>query len=163
MSVHTVVVTEPDMAILADLLDGEHRWPSPGREHARWLARKLAAAAVVDSDAIPGDVVTLDSRVRIRDLDSGEEARLALVTPAMAFAAAGAISVLSPVGADETPPAPGQEPADRKTVQIAQPSGQGLESGRGRGFAHARLGRGRRSEIAHGRFRSGGSGCRSPK
>ena len=108
MSVHTIVVTEPDMAILADLLDGEHRWPSPDREHTRSLARKLAAAAVVDSDAIPEDVVTLDSRVRVRDLDSGEEARLALVAPAMSSAAAGAISVLSPVGAALMASRPGE-------------------------------------------------------
>lgn len=108
MSVHTVVVTQPDMAVLADLLDGEHRWPSPDREHTRSLARKLAAADVVDADAIPGDVVTLESRVRVRDLDSGEEARLALVTPAMASAAAGAVSVLSAVGAALMASRPGE-------------------------------------------------------
>jgi regulator of nucleoside diphosphate kinase len=99
MSVETILITEPDMAQLADLLDGERRWPMLERKHVRALARKLARAAVVHSKAIPPDVVTLESRVRLRDMDKGNDATSVVVMPAHASPASGAISVLSPVGA----------------------------------------------------------------
>ena len=47
MSVETLVVTEPDMAQLADLLEEERRWPMVERQHVRALDRQLAGAAVV--------------------------------------------------------------------------------------------------------------------
>ncbi len=99
MSVERILITEPDMAQLADLLEAERRWPMLDRKHVRALARKLAIAAVVHSKAIPADVITLQSRVRIKDMDTGNDATSVLVMPVHASPASGAISVLSPAGA----------------------------------------------------------------
>jgi regulator of nucleoside diphosphate kinase len=99
MSLATILITEPDMLTLADLLERERRWPMMERDHLRAFARQLAGAAVVRDHEIPRDVITLHSRVRVRDLDTGNDATYLLVMPAHSSAAAGAVSVLSPVGA----------------------------------------------------------------
>lgn len=99
MSLGTILITQPDMLKLADLLDGERRWPMMDRGHLRAFARQLAGAAVVRDDEIPRDIITVHSRLRVKDLDGGNDASYVLVMPAHASAAAGAISVLSPVGA----------------------------------------------------------------
>ncbi len=95
----TIQITEPDLTRLADLLDRERRWPGLDRELLRALGHKLADAELVSSDGIPRNVITLQSCVRVKDLDTGKDTTYLLVTPAYASAAAGAISVLSPVGA----------------------------------------------------------------
>ena len=98
MSFGTILITEPDMLTLADFLEGERRWPMMDRGHLGAFACQLAGAAVVRDEEIPRDVVTVHSRVRVKDLDSGNAATYVLVIPAHASAAAGVISVLSPVG-----------------------------------------------------------------
>ncbi len=95
----TIQITEPDLTRLADLLDRERRWPGLDRELLRALGHKLADAELVSSEGIPRNVITLQSCVRVKDLDTGMDTTYLLVTPAYASAAAGAISVLSPVGA----------------------------------------------------------------
>jgi regulator of nucleoside diphosphate kinase len=99
MSVGTIQITEPDLARLADLLDRERRWPGMDRELLRALSHKLAHAELVRSEDVPRDVITLLSRARVKDLDTGRDASYLLVTPAHASGAAGTISVLSPLGA----------------------------------------------------------------
>ena len=47
---------------------------------------------------MPPDIVTMNSRIRLTDLDSAEELVYTLVYPAEADYAAGKISVLAPVG-----------------------------------------------------------------
>jgi regulator of nucleoside diphosphate kinase len=94
-----IQITEPDLARLADLLEGERRWPGMDRELLRALSHKLGDAERVRGDEIPRDVITLQSRVRVKDLETGTDATYLLVTPAHASPSAGTISVLSPVGA----------------------------------------------------------------
>jgi regulator of nucleoside diphosphate kinase len=53
---------------------------------------------VVNPEIIPGDVVTTNSVVRIRDLESGEETTYTLVFPADARIEENRISVLSAIG-----------------------------------------------------------------
>jgi len=98
-AVGAIQITEPDLIRLAGLLDRERRWPGLDRELLRALGHKLADAELVRSDEIPRNVITLQSCVRVKDLDTGMDTTYLLVTPAYASAAAGAISVLSPVGA----------------------------------------------------------------
>jgi regulator of nucleoside diphosphate kinase len=95
----TIQITELDLTTLANLLDRERRWPGLDRELLRALGHKLADAELVSSEGIPRNVITLQSCVRVRDLDTGMETTYLLVTPAYASAAAGAVSVLSPMGA----------------------------------------------------------------
>lgn len=62
------------------------------------LEEELDRARVVDPKNIPGDVVTMNSVVRIRDLDTGEEKTFALVFPNKTGTGEKTVSILAPVG-----------------------------------------------------------------
>lgn len=62
------------------------------------LGHELDRARIVESKDIPGDVITMNSKVRLKDLDAGEESVLFLVFPADANIEEGKISILAPVG-----------------------------------------------------------------
>lgn len=63
------------------------------------LRRELERALVVSSAAVPGDVATMNSRVRYADETDGARRTVSLVFPSRADAAKGKVSVLAPVGA----------------------------------------------------------------
>ncbi len=86
-------LTKTDLDRLESLLDTL----APSDNTSR-LEEELARAVVVESDAIPPDVVTMNSRVRVFDKSEGRELVIALVYPSQADADAGKISVLAPVG-----------------------------------------------------------------
>src|SRR5688572_11120648 len=72
-----------------------------GREEANLdvLEEELHRALVMDAERrLASDVVTLDSRVVVVDLDSGEETEFTVVVPADADADKSRISVLDPLG-----------------------------------------------------------------
>ncbi|HEX4441547.1 MAG TPA: nucleoside diphosphate kinase regulator [Thermoanaerobaculia bacterium] len=62
------------------------------------LQDEIRRAKIVEPAEIPGDVITMNSRVRLRDLDSGEEMEVSLVYPSASDAAAKRISILAPIG-----------------------------------------------------------------
>lgn len=62
------------------------------------LDEELARATIVADDALPAGAVALDSRVRFRDLETGEQREVTLVLPSKAALNEGRISVLSAVG-----------------------------------------------------------------
>jgi len=98
MKQRTIFVTEEDMQRLSDLVESAERISSRDLQHLRLLKDELAQAEIVSSDEIPADVVTMNSRVRLKDLDSGRESVYALVFPRDADVAQGRISVLAPIG-----------------------------------------------------------------
>jgi regulator of nucleoside diphosphate kinase len=62
------------------------------------LAGELRRARVVPRSQLPPDVVTMNSTVRLRDLETGEEETYTLVYPADADIEENKLSVLAPVG-----------------------------------------------------------------
>jgi regulator of nucleoside diphosphate kinase len=62
------------------------------------LESELDRARVVSSGKVPADVVTMNSVVRLRDLDSDETEQYELVFPEEADIAQNRISVLAPIG-----------------------------------------------------------------
>lgn len=62
------------------------------------LAGELRRARVVPRSQLPPDVVAMNSTVRLRDLETGEEETYTLVYPADADIAENRLSVLAPVG-----------------------------------------------------------------
>jgi regulator of nucleoside diphosphate kinase len=62
------------------------------------LRDELERAEVVAPEAVPRDLVTMNSTVRFRDEASGEESEVTLVFPGHADAESRRISVLAPVG-----------------------------------------------------------------
>jgi regulator of nucleoside diphosphate kinase len=61
-------------------------------------AGKLGRATIVDSREAPSNVVTMNSQVRLRDLDTNGETVFALAFPGDADIGAGRLSVFSPIG-----------------------------------------------------------------
>ena len=82
------------------------------------LEEILDLARVVHQQKVPGNVVTMNSRVLFRDVSTGEEGTVTVVYPADADASGGRISVLSPVGAALLGEAEGAE------VELPLPHGQ---------------------------------------
>jgi len=62
------------------------------------LRRELDRAAIVDREAIPVDVVTMESRVEFEDLATGEIETYAITFPDRADVDAQRISILAPIG-----------------------------------------------------------------
>src|SRR5947199_3824246 len=98
MKDRTIFVTEEDMQRLNDLVESAERISSRDLQHLRMLKQELARAEIVASEDIPADIVTMNSRVRVKDLDSGRQSIYLLVFPRDADVAQGRISVLAPIG-----------------------------------------------------------------
>ena len=62
------------------------------------LQEKLSGARIIEHEDIPADEVFIGARVKLKDLDSGEELEYTLVSAMEADFSAGRISVTSPVG-----------------------------------------------------------------
>ena len=90
-----LLVTEADYANLSLL-------------HSRDLRRWLAQATRVASDAMPADVVTMNSRVACTDLPGGARRLLSVVYPDDANVDAGRYSVLTEAGLALLGSSPGQ-------------------------------------------------------
>jgi regulator of nucleoside diphosphate kinase len=95
----TIYITEVDRQRLEKLIEiaGE-RDGVPGHENLRRLEHELDRAETVAPQDVPADVVTMRSKVRLRDLNTGEEMVYTLVFPSEANYDEGRISVLAPVG-----------------------------------------------------------------
>lgn len=65
---------------------------------ANALEEELDRAEIVDPQAVPPDVVTMNSEATVRDLSTGDVEKLRVVFPAAAAPRKGAISVLAPLG-----------------------------------------------------------------
>lgn len=98
MKERDIYVTALDVERLRKLLEGVRLWSSKDREHLEALGAELDRAHVVAPQEIPGDVVTMNSAVFVRDLDSGTEMALTLVFPSDTGLELGKISILAPVG-----------------------------------------------------------------
>lgn len=98
MKTKNIVITEADYVRLQRLIESSRRFRQRDAEHLDGLERELERAIVVKSGDVPHDVVTMNSRVRIRDLNSGHELTYQIVFPKDADVANNRISVLAPIG-----------------------------------------------------------------
>lgn len=93
-----IYITEFDQTRLEELLDQVNTEDSRDGKHLRELEDELLRAEVVEPQDIPADVITMNSRVCLKDLDSGEELHYTLVFPGDARLEDNRISILAPVG-----------------------------------------------------------------
>jgi regulator of nucleoside diphosphate kinase len=91
-------ITDFDMERLQKLLEGTHNWNPKDRDYLEHLEEELSRAVVVPSKKVPGDVVTMNSQIRVKDLDTGKEMLIQLVFPSEADFERGKISILAPIG-----------------------------------------------------------------
>ena len=98
MKPRKIFITAFDKKRLDGLIAAAKGPDAEDREHLTELEGELKRANVVESDEIPSDVVTMNSKVLFRDIDSKEEMTYTLVFPWDADVDAGAISIFAPVG-----------------------------------------------------------------
>ncbi len=92
-----IYITDVDCERLQRLIAGRHGTNSADREYLDILEQELDRAEIVQPNAIPHDVVTMNSRVRVKDLDSGETMVYQLIFPTQARTQQ-SISILAPIG-----------------------------------------------------------------
>jgi regulator of nucleoside diphosphate kinase len=98
MSNRTIVLTEFDVKRLRELLAEARYSDYRGSEYLEDLAKEINRGKVLPPDEIPADVITMNSKVLLEDLESGEEMVYTVVFPADADHRLGKISVLAPIG-----------------------------------------------------------------
>jgi len=98
MTVGNIVVTESDYVRLLSLVRTFRRLHQCDTERLDELENELNRATIVDLNEVPADVVTMNSRVRIKDLSSGRELTYQIVFPKDADISQNRISVLAPIG-----------------------------------------------------------------
>lgn len=92
-----IYVTTNDLKRLHALLEGTAS--QRNAEAAENLESELAGAEVVAPDRIPANVVTMNSKVRFQDEESGQQREITLVYPKDADPQQSKISILAPIGA----------------------------------------------------------------
>lgn len=90
----TIYITRADMTRLRSLITST----KTTRDDLSSLRAELDHAHVVEPADIPGDVITMNSQARLRDLESKEVMTFTLVFPEKASIEHDRISVLAPIG-----------------------------------------------------------------
>ena len=98
MKNQTIIITEADRAKLEDMIAFKSELSPRDRCEFRALENELERAKIVASGEVPGDVITMNSRAELLDLETGERLDFTIVFPQEADIEEGRISVLAPVG-----------------------------------------------------------------
>lgn len=98
MTVGNIVVTKSDYVRLLSLVRTHRRLRQCDTERLDELESELNRATILDLNEVPADAVTMNSRVRIKDLSSGRELTYQIVFPKDANISENRISVLAPIG-----------------------------------------------------------------
>ncbi len=106
MTCHDILTTDNDRRLITDndrrrlgtMLQDPRLRRTEQREYLHALEAELEHAYGVDSTELPHNIVTMNSTMELRDLESGETETYTLVYPERANVAANWISVLAPIG-----------------------------------------------------------------
>jgi regulator of nucleoside diphosphate kinase len=94
-----IYVTTSDYHRLSGLIElSRERNGDADREYLDQLEEELGRAELVNPKEIPADVITMRSKVSLKDLKSGKTVMYSLVFPSEANSNVGHISVLAPIG-----------------------------------------------------------------
>src|SRR5689334_25029414 len=91
-------ITHADRRRLGTLIDRAASVGLVERRYLNDLEAELERGVPVDPHDVPADVITMNSMVRLRDLDTDEAFEFTLVYPPDACPDAGRLSVLAPIG-----------------------------------------------------------------
>jgi regulator of nucleoside diphosphate kinase len=98
MEERIIYITEYDLKRLRELMEEAKRIDRRGNQYLESLDAELSRGKVVAPTDVPSDVVTMNSQVRLTDLDTHEEMVYTLVFPQEADVTQAKISVLAPIG-----------------------------------------------------------------
>lgn len=93
-----IIIADDDRARLDALIRRATAHPGHPTTYLAPLAGELRRALVLPRAQVPRDVVTMHSTVRLRDLETGEDATYTLAYPHEADIESNRLSVLAPVG-----------------------------------------------------------------
>jgi regulator of nucleoside diphosphate kinase len=98
MQNRTIVISDTDHQRLEALVESARYDASLHQDYLDALEGELKRAQIVPQSEVPEEVITMDSVVRLRDLDTDDVDQFQLVYPVDADMAHHRISVLAPVG-----------------------------------------------------------------
>jgi regulator of nucleoside diphosphate kinase len=83
---------------LLELIDGLRATPKAVKIDLDLLEKELYRATLVEPQNIPRDVITMNSKVSVTDIESGEKTTYTLVFPSAANISENKLSILAPLG-----------------------------------------------------------------
>ncbi|MBL7131064.1 MAG: nucleoside diphosphate kinase regulator [Candidatus Omnitrophica bacterium] len=98
MSKKQIYITDSDMKRLKELVMVTRELGKEDEEYLRELEGELDRGKIVESKDIPNNVITMNSKVCLRDIDTQEEMVYWLVFPDDADPNQDKISILAPIG-----------------------------------------------------------------
>lgn len=98
MNEKQISLTTYDMERLERLINAMESSKARKKQCVDKLNHELDSADIFDPQDIPGDVITMNSVIRIKDLESGEETTYTLVFPSDASIERRRISIFSEIG-----------------------------------------------------------------
>jgi len=93
-----IIVTASDHAELSSVIAFTGKVSLRVKWELRLLENELKRARIVAPEEVPPDVITMNTRAELLDLETGERMEFALVLPADANINDGKISILAPLG-----------------------------------------------------------------
>ncbi|MFM8320868.1 MAG: nucleoside diphosphate kinase regulator [Chloroflexota bacterium] len=93
-----IFITTEDRRRLLEMIGEAARSGYRGSPYLANLRSELNRAEVVDSKDVPSDVITMNSRLELLDLETGEQMIFSLVYPHDSDTSPDNISVLAPIG-----------------------------------------------------------------
>lgn len=98
MSKKEIYITESDMKRLKELIVVARKFGNKEEKYIADLENELNKGKVVQPQDIPPEVITMNSKVHLRYLDTNEKVIYQLVFPDHADVDQGRISILAPIG-----------------------------------------------------------------
>ena len=93
-----IIVTASDHAELSSVITATGKLSGRVRWELRLLENELKRARIVAPEDVPSDLITMNTRAELLDLESGEHMEFTLVLPRDENINDGKISVLAPLG-----------------------------------------------------------------
>ncbi len=98
-AIRQIYVTDHDHRRLMQVVPSLAVLKNSDKPHLVRLRRALEQAKIVAPEAIPPYIITMNSRFRLKELETAHEAEYTLVFPGKADIKRGMISILAPAGA----------------------------------------------------------------
>lgn len=98
MEPRDIYITKFDCVRLKELLEGGISFKERDRDYLESLQHEPDRAHLVEPTAIPENVVTMNSQVRLKDMETGDENTYTLAFPSDADIQKHRISILAPIG-----------------------------------------------------------------
>ncbi len=98
MSEKQIYISNSDMKRLKELIIVAREFGKEDEKYIKDLEGELERGKLVKSQDIPSNVITMNSKFRLLNIDTQEEKIYQLVFPGIANASQGKISILAPIG-----------------------------------------------------------------